>query len=91
MNLPKRNIRIADHSIVQEMGHGVVILNLNTEHFYELDEVGKRFWELLSDHQDSESVFNVLQDEYEVSAEQLQTDILRLIENLEKAELIVVS
>ncbi len=73
------------------MGSGIVILNLNTEHFYELNEVGKRFWELLTDHQEYTAAFNILQDEYEVSAEQLQDDMIRLIEGLRKAELIVVN
>ncbi|WP_143310063.1 PqqD family protein [Chitinophaga vietnamensis] len=85
-----KKIKISENSIVREMGAGFVILNLNTERFYELNEVGKRFWELLSDDQEYASALHILQDEYEVSIERLQEDIPRLIESLKNAELIVI-
>jgi len=91
MKLLEKKIKISENAIVQEMGDGIVILNLNTERFYELNEVGKRFWELLTDHQDYLAALNILQDEYEVSAEQLQDDMTRLIEDLIKSELIIIS
>ncbi|WP_249219862.1 PqqD family protein [Chitinophaga sp. HK235] len=84
-----KEIKVSENSVVREMGAGIVILNLNTERFYELNEVGKRFWELLSDNHDYTSILNILQAEYEVSAEQLQDDITRLIGDLDEAELIV--
>lgn len=86
-----KRIQISDNTVVQEMGSGIVILNLNTERFYELDGVGKRIWELLSDNQEYSNVFNILQNEYEVSTEQLQSDMNRLIDDLKKAELINIS
>ena len=89
MTILEQKIKISENSVVREMGNGIVILNLNTERFYELDEVGKRFWELLSGDQEYTFALNALQDEYEVSTEQLQADIIRLIEELKKAELIV--
>jgi hypothetical protein len=89
MTFLEKKIKISENSIVREMGAGFVILNLNTERFYELNEVGKRFWELLSADQEYAFAFNILLDEYEVSAEQLQDDIIRLTEDLRKAELIV--
>lgn len=91
MHFLEKKITIAENSIVQEMGSGIVILNLNTERFYELDEVGKRFWELLSDNPAYSAALNTLQDEYDVSAERLQNDMNRLIEELKKAELIIIS
>lgn len=91
MKLIEKKFKISENAIVQEMGDGIVILNLNTERFYELNEVGKRFWELLTDHQDYLAALNILQDEYEVSAEQLQDDMTRLIEDLIKSELIIIS
>ncbi|WP_165973381.1 PqqD family protein [Pedobacter sp. ok626] len=91
MNFLEKKIKASENSIVQEMGDGIVILNLNTERFYELNEIGKRFWELLTDHQEYDHAFNILQDEYEVNAVQLHDDMTRLIEDLLKAELIIVS
>jgi hypothetical protein len=91
MKFLEKKFNTSENAIVQEMGDGIVILNLNTERFYELNEVGKRFWELLTDHQDYLTAFNILQDEYEVGAEQLQEDMTQLIEDLIKSELIIVS
>lgn len=91
MNFLEKKFNTSENAIVQEMGDGIVILNLNTERFYELNEVGKRFWELLTDHQDYLTALNILQDEYEVAAEQLQEDMTQLLEDLIKSELIIVS
>lgn len=86
----EKKIKISENTVVREMGAGIVILNLNTERFYELDQVGKRFWELLSEEQEYTFALNILQEEYEVSTERLQEDISRLIDELEKAELIII-
>lgn len=88
MNFLDKKIKLSDNSVVQEMGEGIVILNLNTERFYELNEVGSRFWELLSDNEDYKFALSKLQEEYEVDAERLQNDIIQLIKELEDAELI---
>jgi len=91
MNLLGKEINISEDSIVQEMGASIVILNLKTERFYELDEVGRRFWELLTEHKEYNLVFNALQNEYEVSVEQLQKDISQLVIDLKNAELISIN
>lgn len=70
------------------MGDGVVILNLSTERFYELNEVGKIFWELLSENNDYKMAISKLLEEYDVKEERLQDDISKLIDELEKAGLI---
>ncbi|MGN7824374.1 PqqD family protein [Chitinophaga sp. 22536] len=84
----EKQLKISENTVVREIGNCVVILNLNTERFYELNEVGKRFWELLTGNNDYDTTFNTLQAEYEVSPERLQTDLCRLIDDLHKAELI---
>jgi len=89
MTFLEEKIALSENCIVREMGNSFVILNVSTERFYELNEVGKRFWELISDNKECAITLNILQEEYEVSAEQLQTDISRLIEDLKKAGLIV--
>ncbi|MBC9909738.1 PqqD family protein [Chitinophaga varians] len=84
----EKQLKISENSIVREMGDGYVILNVSTEHFYELNDVGKRFWELLADNKDYDAAFHTLQEEYAVSPDRLQADLFRLIEDLRKAELI---
>ena len=90
MNILEKKITISDDCLVQKMGEGLVLMNLGTEYFYELDETGKRFWELLSEHQEIGTAFNLLQEEYEVSPELLEKDLAALIDGLVKAHLITV-
>ncbi|RAJ80161.1 coenzyme PQQ synthesis protein D (PqqD) [Chitinophaga dinghuensis] len=88
MSLLEMKVRISENAIVRELGAGFVILNLKTERFYELNEVGKRFWELLTNNPDCSAAFHQLQSEYEVAPETLQNDLNILIDHLKKAELI---
>ncbi|RAJ76669.1 coenzyme PQQ synthesis protein D (PqqD) [Chitinophaga dinghuensis] len=89
MTFLEEKIALSESCIVREMGDGFVILNLSTERFYELKEVGKRFWELISENKEYTLTLNILQEEYDVTAEQLRKDISRLTEDLKKAGLIV--
>ncbi len=88
MKFLNKRINACESIVVQEMGDDIVILNLNTEHFYELKEVGKRIWELLSENNSYLSTFEAILEEYEVSEEQLHADMTNIIEGLNKAELI---
>ncbi len=88
MSLLEKKVRISENAIVRELGAGFVILNLKTERFYELNEVGKRFWELLTNNPDCASAYYQLQAEYDVTPDVLQKDLHVLIDNLKKAELI---
>lgn len=88
MTLLNRKIKLSENCVVQQMGEGIVILNLDTERFYELNEVGKRIMELFADNNDYKTVLNTLVEEYTVTVEQLEGDMFQLIADLEKAELI---
>lgn len=88
MTLSNRKIKLSENCVVQQMGEGIVILNLDTERFYELNEVGKRIMELFADNNDYKTVLNTLVEEYTVTVKQLEGDMFQLITDLEKAELI---
>lgn len=59
-----------------------VLLNLNNESYYGLDEVGTRMWELLTTSESIQAAYDQLLDEYEVEAETLRRDMQNLISNL---------
>ena len=88
MKFLNKRISACENIVVQEMGDDIVILNLKTEQFYELKEVGKRIWELLLENKSYLLTFYSILEEYEVSEEQLHTDMTNIIEGLSKAELI---
>lgn len=68
--------------LVSHVGEESVILNLETEHYYGLDDIGARMWSALTTLPTIQSAYDALLLEYEVDAELLRKDLLGLIENL---------
>jgi len=58
-------------------------------HYYSLDEVGARFWELLVEQGSVLQVQELLLSEFDVEPERLSADLARLIDELLAAGLIV--
>lgn len=76
--LPKR-VKMSPEVLFRELDGEAVMLDLETEKYYGLDEVGTRMWELLDEHGDVEKVIGLLLEEYEVAEDQLRTDMGELI------------
>ena len=81
-------VRITPDVLHQELGGETVLLNLANENYFGLDEVGTRVWQLLGETHSANAVFTRLIEEYDVSAEQLRTDVGRLIAELVTAGLV---
>ncbi len=65
-----------------------VLLNLKSESYFGLDQVGTRMWTLLTTSDSIQVAYEKLLDEYDVDAEELKRDLADLIENLLSQELI---
>ncbi|MGH9848288.1 MAG: PqqD family protein [Blastocatellia bacterium] len=59
-----------------------VLLNLKSESYFGLDQVGTRMWTLLTTSDSIQAAFEALLDEYDVSANELRQDMQDLIEKL---------
>lgn len=59
-----------------------VLLNIQTGHYYGMDEIGARFFEVLCDSPDVESAVGVLVEEFEAPPERLREDMVRFCEEL---------
>lgn len=66
------------------------MLDLQSEIYFGLDEVGTRIWQLLKEHNDLQKVFDTMLEEYDIDAKQLKIDINGLLEKLLEEELIAV-
>ncbi len=75
----------------QELGGETVLLNLDNESYFGLDEIGTRVWQVLSETNSATAVVERLADEYEVSVEQLRSDVEKLIGELLDAGLVSVT
>ncbi len=84
-------ISIAEDVLFRELDGESVILNLKSERYFGLDEVGTRMWEVLSSCESIEDAYEVLLSEYNVVPEQLRNDLYKLIENLVEHGLVNVS
>ncbi len=67
-----------------------VLLNIDNERYFGLNEVGTRMWTTLTSAQSIQAAYEALLYEYQVDAEQLQQDLQSLVEELAKNGLIEV-
>lgn len=88
-SLPKRVVPSPD-VLFRELEGEAVMLDLGSERYYGLDEVGARIWQLLDEHHDVETVVDQVLAEYEVEEEQLRSDLADLIDNLVDAGLVTI-
>ena len=68
--------------LFRDMGGESVLLNLDNENYYGLDEVGTRMWDVLTTSTSIQTAYETLLAEYDVAPEVLQQDITRLVEDL---------
>lgn len=80
-------ISIPKEVLFREIDGEAVILNLQTGKYFGLDQVGTRMWQLLAEHNQIEPALNVLADEYDVTRDQLQHDLLDLVDKLTAQQL----
>ena len=59
-----------------------VILNLDSERYFGLDDVGTRFLSALTTSNSIETAYELLLEEYDVDRQALRQDLLALVENL---------
>lgn len=83
-------ITIPDGVLHQQLDAETVLLELNTETYYGLDEVGTRVWQLLKDHRTVDPILAALMAEYEVDEMTLRGDVERLLGELAEVGLIQV-
>jgi division protein CdvB (Snf7/Vps24/ESCRT-III family) len=86
-----RFIKLSPNVLFQEVRGETVLLNLDNEKYFGLDETATFFFKLLQDDGDLKKAFNTMLDEFEVDAEQLKTDLDNLVEKMLEAGLIEIS
>jgi hypothetical protein len=74
--------------LFQEVSGETVLLDLDSEQYFGLDEVGTRIWALLKEGRGVDAIVDTLLAEYEVEREQLEADVRELLAALLEAGLI---
>lgn len=75
-------VSIADDILVRELENESVILNLNSESYYGLDEIGTRFWNVLTTSESIQDAYEALLGEFEVDAHMLRKDLTQMVKKL---------
>lgn len=86
-SLPAR-VTVSPDTLFQEVTNEAVLLNLATEQYYILDDVGMRMWQLLAAHHETELVVEKLLGEYDADESTIRQDLAELIEKLTEVGLL---
>lgn len=78
-----------DDVLISNLQQESVILNLDSERYYGLDDVGTRFLTALNTSDSIEAAYEALRNEYDVDAQSLRKDLLELTENLVKQGILI--
>lgn len=83
-----RKLVLSPEVMFQELGGEMVLLDLASESYFGLDEVGARIWALLNEQGELQTVFEAMLAEYDVEPRELEKDLRELVERLLEAGLV---
>ncbi len=86
-----QQVKFADSVFAQEVDGEMVLLDMNSENYFGLDEVGSSIWQAIEAEDGMlERVLEVLLDVYDVEEEVLKRDLLTFVDKLAKSGLVEV-
>lgn len=81
-------VTIPNRVLMRDVAGEAVLLNLNNEHYYGLDEVGARFLTVLVSSASIQAAIDALLAEYDIDRVTLERDMLDLLGKLAEQGLI---
>jgi lipoate-protein ligase B len=84
-------VRLAKDVLIQNVGDDAILLNLNTENYFALDEVGTRIINTLQESDSLKQAVRKLVGIYDVDESKLTSDAIRLVEECEQHGLLQVT
>ena len=87
LNFSER-VTVPDDVLIRVLDGESVILNLDSESYFGLDEVGTRMWEVLTEASSIQAAYEQLLTEYEVEPAVLRADIDNLVGQLVESGLL---
>jgi hypothetical protein len=83
MNLTMQTIVVASKDqLASNLAGETVILGLSKGRYYGVDAVGARVWQLIQTPASIDAVRTAILSEYDVSSEQCEADLLKLLEKM---------
>ena len=75
-------VKMPDEILITGLQGESVILNLNSERYFGLDDVGTRFLSVLTNANSIQAAYETLLQEYDVEGEVLRQDLISIIGQL---------
>ena len=89
MDLNKK-VTFSDTVFAQEVDGEMVLLDMNSENYFGLDEVGTAIWQAMQEKETLQEVLDVLLEQYEVESDVLEKDLTDFVGKLKESGLIEV-
>jgi hypothetical protein len=80
--MPSRRVTVPPSVLVQAVGDEAVLLDLTSERYFGLDEVGAYFWEVITASAGTDEAFQRLAEAYDVAPDVLAADLERFVDDL---------
>jgi hypothetical protein len=84
-------VRLAEDVLMQKVGDDAILLNLKTENYFTLDEIGTRIINTLQESDSVKQAMGKLVEIYDVDEGRLTSDAIRLVEECEQNGLLQVT
>ena len=85
-----QQIIFSDTVFAQEVDDEMVLLDMGSENYFGLDEVGTSIWQAMQQKETLQDVFDALLEQYDVEPEILERDLLDFVKKLLESGLIEV-
>jgi hypothetical protein len=84
------SVIISDNVLFQNIGTECVLLNMETEQYFGLDELAARYWQIFSENGDIKEACETIKAEYQVDEATLINDLLLFLEKLRNEKLVII-
>ena len=89
MNLNQK-VTFAETVFAQEVDGEMVLLDMESENYFGLDEVGTSIWQAMQEKETLKEVLDLLLEQYEVEEEMLENDLSDFVGKLVESGLVKV-
>lgn len=82
-NWDEQKLTAPEYVEFKELGGEAVLLNLENEMYYGLDEIGTRMYRLLTTSDSVQAAMEAILEEFDVTPEKLEEDMVKMINDLQ--------
>jgi len=81
-------VTFSDKVFAQEVDGEMVLLDMNSENYFGLNEIGTDIWQAMQEKRFLQNVYESLLEQYEVEPEVLEKDLLDFVKKLQESGLV---